>query len=205
MKMSKIKILSSVLVLMVAFSACSDSADKKEAKEQSKTSQAAAPKIEVVDSTDALAVKVAYKESDKSQSKSYYYDYNINSEYDPNSTPANEDASVRRKPRTNLEANINVRSPYEKVEISMLVKRLSKEFIVKCSACHDNYANGIIGPSLLGKKSEYIYDKIAAFKTGEASNPLMDDLVKMMSDEEIKSLAQEIYEFNKEITKMRNR
>ncbi|MCK9490976.1 MAG: hypothetical protein M0Q24_02715 [Sulfurimonas sp.] len=203
MRISKIKILTSALVFMVTFTACSDSADKKEAKEQSKSN--ATPKIEVVQNSDAHAVKVAQKDSDESQSKSYYYDYNIKSEYDPNSIPANEDAAVRRKPRTNLEANMHVRSPYEKIEISMMVKKLSKEFIVKCSACHDNYANGIIGPSLLGKDSGYIYDKIVAFKTGKKSNPLMNDLVKMMSDEDIKRLAQEIFEFNKEITKMRNR
>ncbi|MDY0234168.1 MAG: hypothetical protein RBS11_09050 [Sulfurimonas sp.] len=203
MRISRIKIFASALVLALAFSACSDSSEKKEVKKQAASSEA--PKIEVVQNTDALAEKVAQKDNDESQSKSFYYDYNINSEYDPNSTPANEDASVRRKPRTNLEANMHVRSPYEKVEISMMVKKLSKEFIVKCSACHDNYANGIIGPSLLGKDSDYIYDKISAFKTGKKSNPLMNDLVKMMSDEDIKRLAQEIFEFNKEITKMRNK
>jgi cytochrome c553 len=100
---------------------------------------------------------------------------------------------------------MNVRSPYEKVEISMLVKKLSKEFIVKCSACHNDYANGIIGPSLLGKDSDFIYKKIIAFKTGKESNPLMNDLVKMMDDDGIKRLSQEIFEFNNEITQMRNR
>jgi len=203
MNISKIKILSSALLLMVAFNACSDNSDKKEVKD--KTISSDTPKIEIVPNSDSHAIKVAEKESDKSQSKSYYYDYNVKSAYDENSKPANEDAYVRVRPRTNIEANMHVRSPYEKVEISMLVKRLSKEFIVKCSACHNDYANGIIGPSLLGKDDDFIYKRIIAFKTGKESNPLMNELVKMMSDEEIKKLAQEIFEFNKEITQMRNR
>jgi len=91
------------------------------------------------------------------------------------------------------------------VKVSLLVKKMSKKFIVKCSACHNDYANGIIGPSLLGKNAEYIYDKIADFKSGKKSNPLMSDLIKMMSNEEIKELAQEIYIFNEEIEKMRNK
>ena len=87
----------------------------------------------------------------------------------------------------------------------MLVKKLSKTFRVKCSACHDDYANGIIGPSLLTRNADYIYDKIAEFKSGKKSNPLMTDLINMMSDEEIRALADEIYEFNKQIKEMREK
>jgi len=86
-----------------------------------------------------------------------------------------------------------------------LVKKLSKEFIVKCSACHNDYANGIIGPSLLNKTSEDILKSISDFKTGVKSNPLMDDLIKLMSDYEIKSLANEIYDFNNMIKEMKNK
>ena len=192
-------------LFITGITGCSDSSEKKQAEKEPSTKAAEAPKIEVVQNKDAHAIKVEVKESDKTQSKSYYYDYNVKSAYDENSRPANEDASVRVKPRTNIEANMNVRSPYDKVQVSMLVKKLSKEFIVKCSACHNDYANGVIGPSLLGKDSSYIYKKIISFKTGEASNPLMNDLVKMMDDAKIKELAQEIYEFNKEIKEMRNK
>ncbi len=83
-----------------------------------------------------------------------------------------------------------------------LVNKLSKKFIVKCSACHNDYANGIIGPSLLGRDSNFIFDSIMKFKSGEKVNVLMSDLVKMMSDQEIRKLADEIYHFNKEIKKM---
>ena len=165
-----------------------------------------ASKIEIVQSSDAKAIKVEEKEkvSNKNgQKDKYYYDYNIKSEYDQNAKPANEDASVRIKPRTAIEANMNVRSPYEKVQISMLVKKLSIKFMVKCSACHDDYANGVIGPSLLGKSSDEIFTAIADFKSGKKSNVLMTDLIAQMSEEEIRGLADEIYSFNEKIKVLR--
>lgn len=166
----------------------------------------AAPKIEIVQSSDAKAIKVKEKEkvsSKNGQKDKYYYDYNIKSEYDPNAKPANEDAAVRTKPRTAIEANMNIRSPYEKIQISMLVKKLSMKFIVKCSACHDDYANGVIGPSLLGKSSDEIFSSIADFKSGKKTNVLMTDLIKMMSEDEIRTLADEIYSFNEKIKELR--
>ena len=206
MKNNKFPVLASGLALLVVLSGCGE--DKKEEtkavqNESAKVEQAA--KIEVVSNENAQEIKVKEKKSDKNQSKSYYYDYNIKSEYDPNSKPANEDAGVRAKPRTAIDANMQVRSPYEKVQISMLVQKLSKTFRVKCSACHDDYANGIIGPSLLSRDSNYIYETIADFKTGKKSNPLMTDLINMMTNEEIRALADEIYEFNKQIKEMREK
>jgi cytochrome c553 len=176
---------------------------QKENRQPSVSKVEQAPKIEITANENAQEIKVKEKKIDKAQSKSYYYDYNIKSEYDSNAMPANEDASVRAKPRTTIDANINVRSPYEKVQISMLVKKLSKTFRVKCSACHDDYANGIIGPSLLARDSDFIYNTIADFKSGKKSNPLMDDLVHMMSDDEIRTLASEIFIFNQEVKKIR--
>jgi len=199
-------VLASSLALLVFLTGCGEEKKQESQKTQSSIAKAEqAAQIEVIANKNAKEIKVKEKKTDKSQSKSYYYDYNIKSEYDPNSKPANEDASVRAKPRTAIDANINVRSPYEKVQISMLVKKLSKTFRVKCSACHDDYANGIIGPSLLTRNADYIYDKIAEFKSGKKSNPLMTDLINMMSDEEIRALADEIYEFNKQIKEMREK
>ena len=193
------------LALLVSLTAYGEE-KKQEIQTQSsadKIKQAA--NIEISVNENAQEIKVKEKKRDKNQSKSYYYDYNIKSEYDPNSKPANKDASVRVKPRTTVDANIHVRSPYDKVEVSMLVSKLSKTFRIKCSACHDDYANGIIGPSLLTRDADFIYGAISDFKSGKKSNPLMNDLVKMMSDEEIHDLANEIYKFNQEIKKMREK
>lgn len=193
-------LLSSALFLWMG---CGEDATKQTKPIESPTNT---PTIEIVANKNAKEIKVAeHKKHQRDQNDTYYYDYNIKSEYDQNAQPANSDASVRIKPRTAIEANMNIRSPYENVQIDMLVGKLSRTFRIKCSACHDDYANGIIGPSLLSRDSNYIYDKIAEFKSGKKSNPLMDDLIKMMSDDEIRVLADEIYEFNKEVNKIRER
>ena len=74
--------------------------------------------------------------------------------------------------------------------------RLSKDFIVKCSSCHDDYANGIIGPSLLNKSGDEIYDMIIAYKNKEKANVLMRDLVNSMDESEVRALAKDISDFN---------
>lgn len=201
MKINKIILVSSVVMFSI-FSGCSD--NKKEENKNTLSSEITSAKgIEVVKNENAGEIKVALKESDANQSHSYYYDYNVKSEYDMNSKPANDDASVREKARSIIDANLHVRSPYEGVEISMVVKKLSKNFIVKCSACHNDYANGVIGPSLLSKDANFIFEKISKFKDGSDKNVLMKDLVSQMDDKEIRELSEEIYEFNKKIKEMR--
>ncbi len=195
------KILFILPLISIIFTGCGD---KEEQKEEIKTSTTA-PTIEIVQNENASEIKVKEKKKTKlhiKDGKAYYYDYNVKSAYDPNSQPANKDASVRIKPRTVLDANRNIRSPYERVQVSLIVKQLSRSFKLKCSACHDDYANGVVGPSLLGKDADFIYGAINDFKNGKKSNPLMDDLIKMMSDDEIKTIAEEIFKFNTEIEKL---
>ena len=196
-------------VYIFILTGCGDKTDENKKQANADVNIEATPKIEVIQNTNAQAIKVEEKggksKISSTKGKAYYYDYDINSEYDPKSRPANKDAAVRIKPRTVLDANRNIRSPYERVQVSLIMKQLSSQFKLKCSACHDDYANGVIGPSLLGKDSTYIYNKIAEFKTGKQSNPLMDDLIKMMSDDEIKRISEEIYEFNKRIQNIRTK
>jgi cytochrome c553 len=193
------------IAISACLSGCGDDTAQKKNPAVPQTTATTTPKIEVVANKDAKEIKVKTKVKTGDGNSSYYYDYNVKSEYDLKSQPANKDAAVKVRPRTKVDANLHIRSPYEHVEIELLVKRLSTTFRIKCSACHDDYANGIIGPSLLSRDSNYIYDKIAEFKSGKKSNPLMDDLIKMMSDEEIRVLADEIYEFNKEVKKIREK
>ena len=203
-RIAMISTLVSSLVLVSLVTGCGEKPKEEKTKNANKAvATEAAPQIEVVTNENAKEIKVKEKKTDKTQSKSYYYDYNIKSAYDENARPANKDAGIRAKPRTTIDANMNVRSPYEEVKISMMVKKLSKKFIVKCSACHNDYANGIIGPSLLGKTSQEIFDDIAAFKSGEKTNVLMTDLINMMDEDEIRTLADEIYKFNQQIQESR--
>jgi len=188
--------------LFFLFVGCGD-----EAKDTTKpTSTAQAPKIEIVANKNAKEIKVAKKDNDLN---STFYKGMTSDElthsYNSESQPANKDASVRIKPRTVVEANMNIRSPYEDVQIGLLVGELSKKFRVKCSACHSDYANGIIGPSLLAKSSDEIFEAISDFKSGKKSNPLMAGLIDHMEDSEIREIADEIYRFNQKLKEMRSK
>ncbi len=176
------------LAAVLLLAGCSETKEKSEG-----ASSEVAGGIEIVKNEDAFKDKVEVKKSDDKSNQKYYYDYN-------NDKSVNKD-----KTYTKMDANLRVRSPYEQVEIELLVNKLSKKFIVKCSACHNDYANGIIGPSLLDKDATFIAGTIAKYKTGEKENVLMTALVKQMSDEEIQTLANEIATFNKEIAALRGR
>ena len=182
----KLKNLAMVLSALFLLSACSEKKEEKEVVK--KEVKAAVGKIEVVQNDDAFQTKVEEKEN--TSDRSYYYSYN-------KETESND------KTYSQLDANMRVRSPYEKVEISMLVSQLSKNFVLKCSSCHNNYANGIIGPSLLNKDEHFIYSAINDFKTGKKTNVLMNELLKGMDESEIKGLAKEIAQFNAQIQKFK--
>ncbi len=187
--MRRVKIVS-VICAMLIIAGCGGSDPKDEKRE---IAQASAPKIKVT--KDAVDTKVAKKKS-KENSGQFYYSYNKekNSSY-------NADDS---KGRTTIDAYLHIHSPYEKVRITMMIKRLSTDYIIKCSPCHDDYANGVIGPSLLGKDAKFIYERIVDFKSGKRKNVLMKELISQIGDEKLKSLASEIANFNKEILKMRS-
>jgi cytochrome c553 len=97
----------------------------------------------------------------------------------------------------------DIENPYDYVRIDLLKRALSKDFIVKCSACHDNYANGIIGPSLLRRDAKFIYETLIKYRNKPDANVLMRDLVNNMSKDELKKMAEEIAIFNKEVREIR--
>ncbi len=183
------RLIRSIIIASVLFSlGCGGSSESK--KEQT-SSQSSTPAIKITE--NAVDTKVAPKKS-KANSGQFYYSYNKE-----NNTSTDEST----KQRTTIDAYLHIRSPYEKVRITLMIKRLSNDYIIKCSACHDDYANGVVGPSLLGKDAKFIYNRIIAFKTGERKNVLMKELVAQMDDAKLKAIAQEIANFNKEILKMR--
>ncbi|MBE0497319.1 MAG: hypothetical protein IBX45_12945 [Campylobacterales bacterium] len=96
-------------------------------------------------------------------------------------------------------AIVTIRNNYENLNAKLLSQRLSRNYILKCSACHDDYANGVVGPSLLTKSADDIYTMIAAYRHKTKVNELMKYLVTQMEETEIRALAEEIAEFNKEI------
>ena len=208
--MKKSILVITFLLIAISFTACGDkkSSDNKN-QSNNNISSSTTPKIEVVVNKNEYAKKVnkntMNNQKNSANKKSFYYDYDIKSDYDLRAQPANKDAEVSVRPRTKIDAYTHIRSPYERVQVSLLSKQLSPTFRLKCSACHDDYANGVLGPSLLGRDVEYIYNKIIAFKTGKKKNVFMKDLIHNMTDEEIHSVAQDIYKFNLEVQKIRNK
>lgn len=185
------------LFIVLAFNACSDKKEEKNVQVIEKNVSQQAGKIEVVENDNFKEEKVQVKKDDSNESKNFYYDYHQETK-----------AHAQKEEESNytpLGAVLKARSPYEHVEVGLLVNQLSKNFIVKCSACHNHYANGIIGPSLLSKDSAYIFKTISQYKTGEKKNVLMKELIEQMDDKEIKALADEIYTFNQEVKKLKER
>ncbi len=112
--------------------------------------------------------------------------------------PGGEETEASR----NVAPHVVIRNqPYASIHHSLKMKRLSKNFIVKCSACHDNYANGVIGPSLLGLSGDEVYEMIIKYRTDQVKNVPMRELVRKMDDKEIRFIAEDIARFNEEVRK----
>jgi len=182
--MYKILILSSLLLI-----GCSG--DKKEQKQ---TTQKAPSQASIKITENAVDTSVKEQKSKSGDGGQFYYALD---------KKKSEKKVKEEKTRTTIDAYLNIKSPYERVRITMMIQKLSKDYVIKCSPCHDDYANGVIGPSLLDKNETFIYNRIIAFKTGEKKNVLMKELVSQIDDTKLKAIATEIAEFNKQIRKMR--
>jgi cytochrome c553 len=164
------------------------------------TKDAAPAAIKVTNNAVDTKVK---KEKSKENGGQFYYAYNEEGK-SKEAKEIDKYASQTSKTKTTIDAYLHIKSPYERVRITMMIKRLSKDYIIRCSPCHDDYANGVIGPSLLDKNATFIYGRIQDFKTGRKKNPLMKELVEQIDDAKLKQMAAEIASFNKEIRKMRS-
>ena len=187
--MDKRKWIAAAAVLAIMLNGCGDK------KQENKSEEASVSPQEIKITANAVKEDIK-EEKSKANSGQFYYSYNK----EQNESDYNSEDSKRR---TTIDAYLNIKSPYERVRITMMIKRLSKDYIIKCSPCHDDYANGVIGPSLLEKDKNFIYKRIQAYKTGEKKNVLMKELISQIDDKKLKSLAEEIANFNREIKKMR--
>ena len=172
---------------------------KEKKKEETKQKVTAPTTIKV---TKNVVKKSTKKEASKENGGQFYYAYN-KEDKSKEAKEIDKYNAESSKTRTTIDAYLNIKSPYERVRINLMIKRLSKDYIIKCSACHDDYANGVIGPSLLGKDKDFIYQRIIAFKTGKRKNVLMKELVSQIDNKKLEAIAQEIANFNKQIIKMR--
>lgn len=162
-------------------SADQNSASVNSASESVEQNHTAKPRISVKSGE-------APKKDDKFVSYDFYGERKVNFNL-------NGDVNETTK---NIVAYSSIKNQYEKLNFDLMKKRLGHDFILRCSACHDDYANGIIGPSLLDKTDAQIVDMIKKYKFKEKPNPLMVQLVNGMSEQQIETMAKEIYEFNKQ-------
>ncbi len=191
-------VLTCLLGGVILLSGCGD---KK--KEESKN-DATPVKTVAIKVTKNAVKKDIKKEASKENGGQFYYSYNKEGD-SKESKAIDKYNSETSKTRTTIDAYLNIKSPYERVRITMMIKQLSKDYIIKCSACHDDYANGVIGPSLLDKDKDFIYQRIIDFKTGKRKNVLMKELVSQIDNKTLEKMAQEIANFNKQIRKMRTK
>jgi len=171
------------------FSACSQNSEKKESLKSNKIMTT--NDIVITDNEKAYESKV--QSAGNITDKSYYYSYN-------------QKVIDKDSKRSTVDANMNIRSAYENVKISHIVKKLSKNFLLKCSPCHNDYANGLIGPSLLSSDGNTIYENMMKYKSGEKKNALMTEIIAQIDYKEIKELSSEIAAFNiavKKLTKVK--
>lgn len=141
---------------------------------------------------------ISEQEVPEDDKNSQFIGYDAKGEYIIRYAPGGEETAESR----NVAPHVIVRNqPYASIHRSLLAKKLSKNFIVKCSACHDNYANGVVGPSLLGLSGDDVYEMIVKYKTDQVKNVPMRELVRKMDDAEIRFIANDIAAFNEEIRK----
>nr|WP_314522100.1 hypothetical protein [uncultured Campylobacter sp.] len=162
-------------------SADQNSASSNSASQSAEQNHTAKPRISVKSGE-------APKKDDKFVSYDFYGERKVNFNL-------NGDVNETTK---NIVAYSSIRNQYEKLNFDLMKKRLGHDFILRCSACHDDYANGIIGPSLLDRTDAQIVDMIKKYKFKEKPNPLMVQLVNGMSEQQIETMAKEIYEFNRQ-------
>lgn len=92
----------------------------------------------------------------------------------------------------------------ELVELGQSIYRagIAETKVSACTACHGPRGEGVASagfPKLSGQHPEYIETQLRAFRSGERNNDpqaeagMMRGVVKYLSDEEIKALAQYVY------------
>lgn len=73
--------------------------------------------------------------------------------------------------------------------------KVSHEYKSKCASCHGMNGEGIIGPKLIGLKSDVVYQQLLDYKSGRKENMVMKGLLMHLDESELKKFADEIGEF----------
>jgi len=202
-----------MFLLVLVFIGCSSN-EKSKSDEANEARQVSKSEIKISKGKKSeIEEKSLHKEEIEKDTKDFYYSLK---EKDTN-TDATEETYTRVDAQRRVKNKVvdgkiavitqkkDIENPYDYVRIDLLKRSLSKKFMIKCSACHDDYANGIIGPSLLRRDAKFIYETLIKYRDKPDANVLMRDLVNNMSESELKWVAEEIAVFNEEIRKIRGK
>lgn len=79
--------------------------------------------------------------------------------------------------------------------------KVSNAYKSKCASCHGVNGSGmqngkkLMGPKLIGQSEEQLYKDLVDFKAGRKENLIMKGLLINLTDEDLKTFAKEISEF----------
>ena len=206
-KMSKnrLYILIAFIAIVVAVAAIWYwQVDKKNDMSNSKSVAMMQGQIQVINN---VVKETQSQQTSRNSGREFYVSYNVEGK-GKEAKEIQKYIQQTNKARTTLDAYKSIRQPSQAINMLILQQmkaHLSKNYILHCSACHSNYADGIIGPSLLTKNKKFIYNRLIAFKTGTKKNVLMKQLVDQLSNKKLKALASEIAQFNKKVQAMRRK
>jgi cytochrome c553 len=88
---------------------------------------------------------------------------------------------------------------------------VSQSYKSKCSSCHGVNGSGIqngkklMGPKLFGQSADAIFKKLVDFKAGRKENIIMKGLLIKLTEEDLKTLADEIGEFPARAKALKNK
>lgn len=73
--------------------------------------------------------------------------------------------------------------------------KVSENFKRKCASCHGATGEGAVGLPLFGQSAEQIYNKLLDFKSGKRTNPIMQNAIINLTENDFKELSSEIGDF----------
>ena len=188
MKQTKVSMIASSLVLLLTCSGCDKAQEPVQGDRPTK--EVAAP--------GRITVKAGNGSFDQTGGDKFRT-YDIKGQAQIKYAPEGAEVTEAVKNVQVVVASRNT-NPYADIYSNLLAKRLSKEFIVLCSACHDDYGNGVIGPSLIGKTGNEVRNMIEKYSNDADANVLMADLVRRMTPEQTDFISNDLARFNAEVS-----
>ncbi len=119
----------------------------------------------------------------------------------PGASAAAQPAATSAKPQAKKEEDETAKKlkALQERAGNVMAFKVSPLYKQKCSSCHGVNGEGIIGPKLIGKSSDFILKALEDFKSGKRKNYVMYGLLSKMDEAQLKALAEEIGTFQQKL------